>query len=329
MKRPTIGITMGDPAGVGPELCLCILRNSRVLRQCVPVVFADAKVLKRVAQICRMTFTAKVVPLEMWRREPYAKHPLVVDCCSLHGTGFRPGRIQEACGRAAYAYIEVGVEAAMRGWTAAVVTAPIHKESMRLAGIPHPGHTEILAELTGTDRVCMMLASDEITVSLVTTHTPYGDVTAQISKARILEVIRLTVDAMRRIGNTRPRITVCALNPHAGEHGLFGDEEQSLVEPAVRAARKAGFCVTGPLPPDTAFIPRQRQVTDAYVVMYHDQGLIPFKMLAFDKGVNITLGLPIVRTSVDHGTAFDIAWKGKASPNSLIQAILWAVKLAR
>ena len=215
----------------------------------------------------------------------------------------------------------------MKGWTAAVVTAPIHKESLRLAGIPYPGHTEILAELTGTDRFCMMLASDEITVSLVTTHTAYGDVTAQISKDRIREVIDLTVAALKRLGKPRPRITVCALNPHAGEHGLFGDEEKRIVEPAVRAARKTGLRVTGPLPPDTAFLPARRKGTDAYVVMYHDQGLIPFKMLAFDKGVNITLGLPIVRTSVDHGTAFDIAWKGKASPNSLMQAVLWAVRL--
>jgi len=329
MKRPIIGITMGDPAGVGPELCLRILRNPRILRQCVPVVFGDADVLRRVARVCRLPFKAEAVPLEVWRRDPSVTCPLVVDCCSLRGGGVRPGRVQKACGRAAYTYIEAAIDAAMKGRTAAVVTAPIHKESLRLAGVPYPGHTEILAELTGTNHVCMMLASDEITVSLVTTHTAYGHVPAEISKGRILDVIRLTVAAMKRLEKSRPRITVCALNPHAGEHGLFGDDERKIVEPAIRAARKKGFNATGPLPPDTAFIPAKRAVTDAYVVMYHDQGLIPFKMLAFDKGVNVTLGLPIVRTSVDHGTAFDIAWKGKASPNSLIEAVSWAVRLAR
>jgi 4-hydroxythreonine-4-phosphate dehydrogenase len=354
---------MGDPAGVGPELCLRILRNPRILRRCAPVVFGDADIMKQVGRQCRLGCEADVVPLELWQRgirgsaeSDFAKatsdmaspskslskpvssawraklplsRPMIVDCCSLRGADIRPGRIQKACGRAAYAYIEAAVGSAMAGRTSAVVTAPIHKESLRLAGIPYPGHTEILAELTGTDRVCMMLASDEITVSLVTTHTAYGDVPAEISQERILDVIRLTVAAMERLGKRNPRITVCALNPHAGEHGLFGDDERKIVEPAVRAARKRGFHVTGPLPPDTAFIPARRKTTDAYVAMYHDQGLIPFKMLAFDKGVNITLGLPIVRTSVDHGTAFDIAWQGKASPNSLIQAVLWAVKLTR
>jgi 4-hydroxythreonine-4-phosphate dehydrogenase len=328
MKRPLVGITMGDPAGVGPELCLRILKNRRVLRQCVPIVFGDASVLKRAAKACRISLDADVAPLELWRRHPRARRALVADGCILRGSDIRSGRVQKSCGQAAYAYIEAAIEAAVKGWTAAVVTAPIHKESLRLAGIPYPGHTEILAELTGTDRVCMMLASDEITVSLVTTHIAYRDVPAQLSKSRILETIRMTSVAMKRMGKTRPRITVCALNPHAGEHGLFGDQERKQIEPAIRAARKSGICVTGPLPPDTAFLPDKRRSTDAYVVMYHDQGLIPFKMLAFDKGVNITLGLPIVRTSVDHGTAFDIAWKGKASPNSLVQAVLWAVRLA-
>jgi 4-hydroxythreonine-4-phosphate dehydrogenase len=174
----------------------------------------------------------------------------------------------------------------------------------------------------------MMLASDALTVSLVTTHTALAAVPRLLTPERIVDVIRLTADAMRRLGRRSPRIVVCGLNPHGGEGGLFGREEITAIRPAVQRARRSGLNVEGPLPPDTAFLRERRRATDAYVAMYHDQGLIPFKMLAFDRGVNVTLGLPIVRTSPDHGTAFDIAWKGKASPNSMIQSVLLALRLA-
>ena len=210
----------------------------------------------------------------------------------------------------------------------AIVTAPLHKEALRDAGVPFPGHTEMLAEHTSTRDYCMMLTSAEISVCLVTTHVALSVVPNALSTSRIVKVIELADAAMARLGRGRKQLTVCGLNPHAGEHGLFGDEEAQIIEPAIARARAAGFSVEGPLPPDTAFVPAQREKTDAYIVMYHDQGLIPFKMLSFDVGVNVTLGLPIVRTSVDHGTAFDIAWQGKASAVSMIEAIKVAVKLA-
>jgi 4-hydroxythreonine-4-phosphate dehydrogenase len=240
-----------------------------------------------------------------------------------------PGQVAEACGRAAYTYIETAIYAAQRGEVGAVATGPIHKEALHLAQVPFPGHTEIFASLTQTKRACMMLASDEITTSFVTTHIGIIDVPSRITQERVLEVIELTADAMWRLRGMSPRIAVCGLNPHAGEHGLFGrQEEERLIGPAIEAAQAKGLTIEGPLPPDAAFVPAKRKTVDAFVCMYHDQGHIPFKMLAFENGVNVTLGLPIIRTSVDHGTAFDIAWTGQASPTSLYQAIRWGARLA-
>ena len=326
--KPVIGITMGDPAGVGPELCLRALRSHRVLSHCVPVVFGDAAVLRRVSRACRWPFRVPGLPLKKFEQMPITSVPTVIQCGMLDADAVRPGIVQKACGQAAGAYIEAAVRAAQAGRIAAIATAPIHKDALHRAGIPYPGHTELLAALTGTKRYCMLMASDEITVSLVTCHVGLDRVKSLLSRKRVLDVILLTAEAMQRLGRCRPNITVCALNPHAGEHSLFGSEEADVIVPAIAAARSRGLSIRGPLPPDTAFLPKLRRATDAYVAMYHDQGLIPFKMLAFDKGVNITLGLPIVRTSVDHGTAFDIAWQGKASAESLIQSVLWAVRLA-
>jgi 4-hydroxythreonine-4-phosphate dehydrogenase len=221
------------------------------------------------------------------------------------------------------------VAAATAGRISAIATGPIHKEAFHLAGVPYPGHTELLAALTKTTKVCMMMASDEMIVSLVTAHLPHAQVAKALTEQRVLDVIDLTADALKKIGRTNPHITVCGLNPHAGEAGLLGSEEKRIIAPAIAKAKARGIRVVGPLPADTAFVASKRCSVDAYVAMYHDQGLIPFKMLAFETGVNITLGLPIVRTSVDHGTAFDIAWKGIASADSLVQSILWAKRLAR
>ncbi|MEA1950765.1 MAG: 4-hydroxythreonine-4-phosphate dehydrogenase PdxA, partial [Planctomycetota bacterium] len=254
--------------------------------------------------------------------ENYAGDGLAID---VHVV---PGRIDAACGQAAYCYIDAAIQAALDQRVAALATAPIHKEALDAAGVPFPGHTEILAERTGTGNYCMMLTSDEITVSLVTTHVGICHIATQIITPRILEVIRLSDQAMRRIRGRRPRLIVCGLNPHAGEHGLFGSgEEERHIAPAVEAARCEGIDIRGPFAPDTAFLPSNRNKTDAYICMYHDQGLIPMKMLAFDRGVNVTLGLPIIRTSVDHGTAFDIAWTGKAAHESLLQAVRLAALL--
>jgi 4-hydroxythreonine-4-phosphate dehydrogenase len=328
-NRPIIAITMGDPAGVGPELCLRALLEPSVQDECIPVVFGDADVLERVANACALSFLAHVVTLAEWIEDPRPDAPTVVDCNAIDGATVVPGTVAQACGHAAYTYIETSIQAALRGEVGAVATAPIHKEALHLAGVPFPGHTEIFAALTDADRACMMLASDPITTSFVTTHIGIADVPTSIPQERILEVIELTADAMQRLRGTSPHIAVCGLNPHAGEHGLFGrEEEERFIEPAIAAARAQGLDVEGPLPPDAAFVQSKRDQVDAFVCMYHDQGHIPFKMLAFDTGVNITLGLSIIRTSVDHGTAFDIAWQGKASPTSLYQAVRWAARLA-
>ena len=332
---------MGDPAGVGPELCLRLAADKIAGGLANIAIVGNARLLERVGQQCRLVVPGHVVSWNEWLRNDTA-HPdppaIIVDCSPGEndaGDGLAadahvvPGRIDAACGRAAYCYIDAAIQAALTRRVAALVTAPIHKQALALAGVSLPGHTEILAEKTGTENFCMMLTSDEITVSLVTSHVGLCDVAAQINSPRILDVIRLSDQAMRRIRRRRPRLIVCGLNPHAGEQGLFGGgEEEKHIVPAVEAARRQGIDIRGPLPPDTAFLPSQRQNTDAYICMYHDQGLIPLKMLAFDRGVNVTLGLPIVRTSVDHGTAFDIAWTGKANPQSLIQAVRLATLLA-
>ena len=328
MNLPLIGITMGDPAGIGPELCLQAMQAPAVLEKCIPVVFGDSAVLERVASACNIKIKLKSISLADWNDNPTINEAVVVNCGGIDASHIEPGKIQKDCGNAVYAYIKTAARAAMDGKILGMATAPIHKEALRLAGIALPGHTEILAELTGTKKFCMMMASDEINVSLATIHVGYAEVPGLLSTQRILEVIGLTAHALRHLGIRTPHITVCGLNPHGGENGLFGNEEQSIIEPAIADAQLNGLNIEGPLPPDTAFMPAIREKTDAYVVMYHDQGLIPFKMLAFDKGVNVSLGLPIVRTSVDHGTAFDIAWQGKASVNSMIESILWALKLA-
>jgi 4-hydroxythreonine-4-phosphate dehydrogenase len=236
--------------------------------------------------------------------------------------------VNAATGAAAYAYIERAIDAAVRGDVAAVATGPIHKEALRAAGVTYPGHTEIFTERTGARRACMMLTCPQLTCSFATVHVGYGQVVALLSVPRVLDVIELTADFIRRVRSHEPRLVVCGLNPHAGEHGLFGNrEEERLIAPAVDAARRNGLAVDGPVPPDTAFLPARRETTDAFVCMYHDQGHIPLKMLAFDEAVNITLGLPIVRTSVDHGTALDIAWQGKANPRSMFEAIRVAAAL--
>lgn len=328
--RQRIAITMGDPAGVGPELCLRLLADAETTSQAVPIVFGDVGVLRRVAGQCGLPAPTRVVAAECWQKHGRElDQPTVLDLQAIEADGVTPGQVDAATGLASYRYIEAAIAAAMGGTVAAVVTGPIHKEALHAAGIRFPGHTEIFADHTATSRWCMMLTSPEITCSLVTTHIGYRDVPGQLSAARILEVIELTAEAMQRICGRPPRLTVCGLNPHAGEHGLFGNgEEEQVIAPAVAAARAQGIDVCGPLPPDTAFVPRQRQATDAFICMYHDQGLIPLKALAFDTAVNVTLGLPIVRTSVDHGTALDIAWRGVAAASSLLQAFRLATRLA-
>jgi 4-hydroxythreonine-4-phosphate dehydrogenase len=255
---------------------------------------------------------------------------LVRDHQAIDANAVKPGTVSAACGRAAYAYVSSAIEEALAKRVDAIATGPLHKEALHAAGIPLPGHTEILANQTRSNRVCMMLTSDAVTCSLVTVHVGYREVTAFLTRERILETIELTAAAMERLRSRKPRLLVCGLNPHAGEHGLFGDgEEERIIAPAIADARARGIDASGPLSPDTAFLPKYRSQTDAYICMYHDQGLIPLKALAFEEAVNVTLGLPIVRTSVDHGTAFDIAWKGVADVSSFVKAVELAAKLCR
>jgi len=324
--RPRIAVTMGDPAGVGPELCLRALADDALAEICTPVVFGDAGVLRRAGAACGLAMPARVFTDDAALERAAA--PAVYDLRAMDATAVRPGTVDAATGAAACRYIETAVDAALAGRVAAVCTAPIHKEALHAAGVPYPGHTELLAARTGARRHCMMLTADALTCSLVTTHLGYREAADALSVERIAMVIELTADAMRRLLGREPRLAVCGLNPHAGEHGLFGTgEEERIIRPAVECAARGGLQVDGPLPPDTAFVSARRARTDAYVCMYHDQGLIPLKLLAFERAVNVTLGLPIVRTSVDHGTALDLAWQGKADSRSLFAAIRLAVRL--
>jgi len=325
---PVLGLTMGDPAGIGPELCLRAISDPGVLECCVPVLFGDANAINQLVAADSKP-NCPALSLAEWEKVGSARSPIIVDCAALNGNTIKPGEISAVCGRAGYVFIEHAIRAAMSGRIDGVATAPIHKEALRLAGVSHPGHTEIFTDLTGAKRSCMMLYSEALTVSMATTHIGYHEVPGKLSVARVLDVIELTAETMRWLRGRKPRLGVCGLNPHAGEHGLFGRrEEEQFVQPAIIEARERGMEIDGPLPPDAAFTPNVRKKFDAIVTLYHDQGHIPFKMLAFETGVNVTLGLPIVRTSVDHGTAFDIAWQGKADPQSLFSAIRVAAQLA-
>jgi len=318
---------MGDPAGVGPEVCLWLLASAEIADRCIPIVFGESAVLRACAEKTGLRFQAPTISVDDLGK---ATRGSVLNAGAISLDGFVPGSISAATGRAGYTYVNLAIDAALAGEVAAVSTAPLNKEAMSMAGIKFPGHTEIFASRTNAARSCMMQYSEEITCTFVTVHVGYREVPALLTRERILEVIELTAEGLRRIRGREPVIVVCGLNPHAGEHGLFGDrEEERIIIPAIEAARAKGLTVEGPLPPDTAFLPWKRKSTDAFVCMYHDQGHIPVKALAFECAVNTTLGLPIIRTSVDHGTALDIAWQGKANPGSLFAAVTLASRLAQ
>ncbi|MEO6003891.1 MAG: 4-hydroxythreonine-4-phosphate dehydrogenase PdxA [Opitutus sp.] len=327
--KPRIAVTMGDPAGIGPELCLRLINHAAITDECTPVIFGDAGVLRRVAALLGLRFDVPIFDRVRWSKD-YATvdRPAVLDLNCITAASVQPGQLSAACGEAAFQYVIASIEAGLAGQVSAVATGPLNKEAMHAAGHRYPGHTEIFAERMKAERSCMMLTSPELTCSFATVHVGYHEVPGLLSADRIFDVIELTVEALQRLRGRAPVIAVCGLNPHAGERGLFGQrEEERLIQPAVDAARARGWQIEGPLPPDTAFLPSRRQRTDAFVCMYHDQGHIPLKALAFDAAINTTLGLPVVRTSVDHGTAFDIAWKGTASANSLYEAVRLATRL--
>ena len=323
MSAAPAAVTMGDPAGIGPEIVARLFSEPPLA---IPaIVIGDAGVLRRVAAGLAIPVDVR----EISRPGEARFQPATLEViAATHLPGDLPvGKVDRRCGAAAYAYVKRGIELALSGEVAAIVTAPIHKEALSAAGIRYPGHTEILADLTGTRDFAMMLMNDELRVILVSIHVSLRQAIEAVDGEGESRTIRLAHRACRQLGIFAPRIAVAGLNPHAGEGGLFGSEDRDIIAPAVARARAEGMDVTGPLAPDTVFMRARRGEFDIVVAQYHDQGLIPVKYLGIDHGVNITVGLPFVRTSVDHGTAFDIAGQGIADPSSLRVALSHAAAL--
>ena len=289
-SKPRIAITVGDPAGIGPEIAVRAAADPAVRSVCDPVIYGPAS--------------------------------------AEDLSAFRPGHIDADAGRAAYEAIVRAVKDTLASQVAAIATAPINKEAFGLAGLPWKGHTDLLAHLTGASRGVMMFYSDALRVVLATVHIPLAEVPAALTRSLLEDVIRLTASELPRFGIATPRLALAGLNPHAGEHGLLGSEEERVLRPAVDACAGRGIDVSGPFPADTLFVRAMRGEFDVVIACYHDQGLIPVKLAAFGKAVNVTLGLPIIRTSVDHGTAFDIARKGVADASSMVEAVKLAARLA-
>jgi 4-phospho-D-threonate 3-dehydrogenase / 4-phospho-D-erythronate 3-dehydrogenase len=327
--RPILAITLGDPAGIGPEIILKALAVEEVFAQCRPLVIGDARILERAAE-CVGTGALTIEPVARPRDGHYL--PGTLPLLDLHNAvpGDCPvGQVSAASGRAAVEYIFRACDLAMAAEVDAVVTAPLNKAAMNLAGFHYAGHTELLTERTGAEKVSMLLVGPKLRVVHVSTHVGLDEAIRRVTRARVEQVIDLADHSARALGFERPRIAVAGLNPHASEGGLFGDQEAREILPAVAAARARGLDVSDPQPPDTVFLRAVKGEFDIVVAMYHDQGHIPMKLLAFDEGVNVSMGLPIIRTSVDHGTAFDIAGTGKARESSLLAAIEVAVKMVR
>jgi len=325
--KPILAITMGDPAGIGPEIVVKALASSRLWQVCRPVVIGRLPVMETAARSLGVEIA--FAPVDAATEDAVRTRCLLVETGPERDRIPLPGRASAAGGRAAVAAVSAAAQLALDGFVDAVVTAPISKEAIRAAGSLFPGHTEMLAALTKAKKHAMMLVGGPLRVSLATIHVPLAQVPSLITARRIREVIELTWEAVRLFGLRRPRLAVCGLNPHAGEAGIMGDEERRVIAPTVRALAKKGVPVSGPYPADTIFYRAARGEFAAVIAMYHDQGLGPLKTLAFDTGVNLTLGLPIIRTSVDHGTAFAIAGKGVASPESLLAAVELAATMAK
>jgi 4-hydroxythreonine-4-phosphate dehydrogenase len=289
-QRPIVAVTVGDPSGIGPEIALAASRDPRVTAVCEPVVYGP-------------TSDALLAP-------------------------YPPGVVNAASGRAAYDLVVQATSDALAGRVDAIATAPLNKAAFAAAGLPWKGHTDLLGHLCHVDDVAMMFWSDELRVVLATVHIPLAEVPRAITTDGLLRTIRLTAASLPTFGFPSPRIAVAGLNPHAGEDGLLGTEDRNVMRPAIEQARSAGIDVYGPLPADTLFVRAVRGEFDAVIAAYHDQGLVPVKLVAFGRSVNVTLGLPIIRTSVDHGTAFDIARTGRADAGSMVEAILLAARLA-
>jgi len=340
-KKPKIpiAITMGDAAGIGPEIIVKALERKELRRQSIPIVIGDARVMEQALTIANSKL--KIQPIAEIKEavDDPAIIP-VLDLKNINISKLKHGRVDAMPGKAAVEYIQKAVALAMEGQVGAMVTAPIHKEAINKAGFQYAGHTELLAYLTDTKEYAMLLAHGPFRVAHVTTHTSMRKACDRIKKERVFTVIRLTYEFLKQLGIADPRLGVAGLNPHSGEDGLFGDEEKREISPAIEEAKKKGWKVDGPVPPDTVFTKLRGRQYDAVVAMYHDQGHIAVKLVGFsmkpggqewDKmsGINMTLGLPIIRTSVDHGVAFGKAGEGRANPDSMIDALKLAIKLVQ
>jgi 4-hydroxythreonine-4-phosphate dehydrogenase len=330
MFKPIVAVTMGDPAGIGPEVVLKALADPAVRRACRPVVIGDWGILSR--GLKRSGSRRKLVSWEQGRPWPKTNgNPIVIHSLSaLSIAQSKPGRPSRACGAAVFRYVTEAAKLAQSGAIDAIATAPLNKKVLQMAGHRYPGHTELLAELAGAPEVRMMLVGGKLKVVLTTVHLPLMRVAGELTRRKIRVTLELADRALRTyFGRARPRLAVAALNPHAGEEEIFGDEESKIISPAVREAKRRGVRASGPFPADSLFYQAARGDYEAVICMYHDQALIPLKLLHFIGGVALTLGLPFIRTSVDHGTAYDIAGKNKADATSMKEAILLAARLAQ
>lgn len=338
MNLPILAITMGDPAGIGPEIVVRALNHKETYAQCRPLVTGDAVVMEQAVKVLGLPLTVHAIDKVADAKFEYGCID-VFDLKCVDMNTFEYGKVSAQCGNAAFVSIKKAIELAMADEVDGTVTAPLNKEALNLAGHHFDGHTEIYATFTNTKKYAMLLADEFLRVIHVSTHVSLREACDRVKKNRIIEVTELINDACVQFGIENPRIGIAGLNPHSSDNGLFGWEEQKEIIPAVNELKDRGFNVVGPVPPDTLFAKAKCGQFDGCVAMYHDQGHIPFKVVGFNwnketgkmdsvKGVNITLGLPIIRVSVDHGTAFDVAGKGVASEDAMMLSIDYATRMA-
>jgi 4-hydroxythreonine-4-phosphate dehydrogenase len=328
MVKPVIGITMGDPAGIGPEICAKALTAQEVQMIANCLVIGERKTMRQGLKIAKIP-NIEINPIKKISEAKFTRGTIDVLDLKNVDKRLKTGQLSKSAGKASVEYVEKAIRLALDGKIDAITTAPINKEAIRKAGYKFQGHTELLAARTKAKNYAMMFVSDTLWIMLATTHLPLKDVSKNLDKKKILRAIKLAHETLFKLREKKPRIGVAGLNPHAGEAGLFGDEEIKIIQPAVDEAKKLGINVKGPISPDAIFYLSNIGMFDIIVAMYHDQGLIPLKLLSFNRSVNVTVGLPIIRTSVDHGTGFDIAGKGWANPKSLIEAIKVASHFAK
>jgi len=329
MHRPIIAVTMGDPAGIGPEICAKAATNPEIKMIARCIVIGDRKAMRQALKVCHIP-NIEINSIADVSEAKFADKTIdVLDLDNVNVARLKTGQVSKYAGKAAIEYIEKAAQLAMEGKIDAIATGPINKEAIHKAGYKFQGHTELLAARTHAKNYGMMFVADAFWVILATTHLPLKDVSKHLEKKKILSIIKLAHETLSKVRNKKPRIGVAGLNPHAGEAGIFGNEEKKIIAPAIAEAQKLGINVKGPIAPDAIFYLANSGVFDIVVAMYHDQGLIPLKLLSFNHSVNVTVGLPIVRTSVDHGTGFDIAGKGWARPDSLIEAVKVAAHFSK